>query len=206
MEFDIKSMKEREKEFMRVVKPSHWTAGAIFGGLGFLYAVLSFYLMSHNKGLIWLVIGLVYINIRKSRDLYCLKMAREESVILSDVFLAYKKNPVTFFVIGIIQDISYIIGSCVFGIGILVPIYLFRFSAFVAGDGERNPLKALNESRKLLKGHYKELIKLDISNLGWFFLKAITGGLSDVYTSIYVTLVYAEFYDYLKGQKELFES
>ena len=63
---------------------------------------------------------------------------------------------------------------------------------------------AFGKSMKLLKGHYMELIKLDISNLGWFALAFFTSGIACFYVKPYTTLVYAEFYDYLKGQAELF--
>jgi len=55
---------------------------------------------------------------------------------------------------------------------------------------------ALGKSKKLMKGHYAELIKLDVSNMGWFLLMIFTAGIP------YTSIVYAEFYDYLKAQEE----
>ena len=75
---------------------------------------------------------------------------------------------------------------------------------FVVKDGENNPFMALRESKRLLKGHYMELIKLDLSNLGWHSLNIITLGVASVYVRPYMAIVYAEFYGYLKAQENLF--
>ena len=61
---------------------------------------------------------------------------------------------------------------------------------------------ALGKSKKLMKGHYAELIKLDVSNMGWFLLMIFTAGIAGFYVIPYASIVYAEFYDYLKAQEE----
>ena len=61
---------------------------------------------------------------------------------------------------------------------------------------------ALGKSKKLMKGHYAELIKLDVSNMGWFLLMIFTAGIAGFYVIPYTSIVYAEFYDYLKAQEE----
>lgn len=152
-----------------------------------------------------IIAELVYINIRSSCNYYCLMLAREEKTKISDAFSAFKEKPVQVFFLGIIRDICYLIGMMLLYIGYFVMLYWFRFSVYIIKDEGCNPFKALGKSKKLLKGHYVELIKLDLSNIGWFALMFFTFGLAGFYVKPYTTLVYAEFYDYLKAQNSLYE-
>ncbi len=85
---------------------------------------------------------------------------------------------------------------------IIFPIYWFRFAPYVLRDENIGIFGALAKSKKMLKGHYAELIKLDISNLGWYVLMYFTFGIASFYVKPYTAIVYAEFYDYLKAQAE----
>jgi hypothetical protein len=211
MEFDIVSMKQRAKSLMQSTKPSVWLIGLIFGILAFGYAVFDCVVIETSgedvskQLLIMLIAELIYLNIRSSCNFYCLKVTREEKTSISDVFAAFKEHPIQTFFLGLIKDICYIIGFICLYVGYLVVLYWFRFSVYVIKDEGCNPFKAMGKSMKLLKGHYRELIKLDISNIGWFALMFFTLGLAAFYVKPYTTLVYAEFYDYLKAQNTLFE-
>ncbi len=210
MDFDIKSMKLRAKELMRGTKPSPWIAGIVFGGLVlifeiFLYLVINNEDIEFGRTLIFILLAeFIYLNIRSSCNWYCLKVAREEKTTISDVFSAFKEKQLSVLVFGIIRDISYVIGALLFWVGLIVPLYWFRFGVYIIKDEKCNPFKALTKSKKLLKGHYVELAKLDVSNLGWYALMIFTCGLASFYVKTYTTMVYAEFYDYLKAQNELF--
>ena len=57
-----------------------------------------------------------------------------------------------------------------------------------------------------MKGHYIELIKIDLSMLGWLLLYIITAGIAGIYVLPYASMLYAEFYDYIKGQYEAFNA
>ena len=211
MEFDIVSMKQRAKDLMRTTKPSVWLIGGILGILAFAYVIVYMIIVNEfsedmGKTLIILaIVEVVYLNIRSSCNFYCLKVAREEATNISDIFAAFKEYPVRTFFLGVIKDICYLIGCLLLYVGYVFALYWFRFSVYVIKDEGCNPFKAMGKSMKLLKGHYRELIKLDISNIGWFVLMFCTCGVAAFYVKPYTTLVYAEFYDYLKAQSTLFE-
>lgn len=211
MEFDIVSMKQRAKDLMRISKSSVWIAGVIFGIFAFAYVIFDLAILGTSGDdtgkilLVMLIAELVYLNIRSSCIFYCLKVTREETTKISDIFAAFKEYPIQTFFLGVIKDVCYIIGLCFLYVGYVLPLYWFRFSVYVIRDEGCNPFKAMGKSMKLLKGHYRELIKLDISNIGWFALMFFTFGFAGFYVKPYTTLVYAEFYDYLKAQNTMFE-
>ena len=210
MEFDIISMKNRAKELMKNTKPSVWLVGFIFGIFAFGYVIIDSVILGISEEnftlqLILIVVAeLIYLNIRSSCNFYCLKVAREEQTGISDVFAAFKEYPVQTFFLGLIKDVCFFIGMMLLYVGYFFVLYWFRFSVYVMKDEGCNPFKAMGKSKKLLKGHYIELIKLDLSNIGWFALMFITLGFVGFYVKPYTTLVYAEFYDYLKAQETLF--
>ncbi len=78
-------------------------------------------------------------------------------------------------------------------------------SSYIIKDEDVNVFQALGKSHKLMKGHYIELIKLDISNMGWFLLMIFTVGIIGFYVIPYTSIIYAEFYDYLKAQEEFLD-
>lgn len=211
MEFDIVSMKKRAKDLMRNTKPSIWIAGIIFGVFAFTYVIFDLAVLGLTgkdmvqQILIMVIAELVYLNIRNSCNLYCLKVVREEKTVVSDSFSAFKEHPIKIFFLGLIKDVCYIIGFMLLYVGYFFALYWFRFSVYVMKDEGCNPFKAMRKSMKLLKGHYGELLKLDVSNIGWRALMLFTLGFAGFYVKPYITLVYAEFYDYLKAQNVLFE-
>lgn len=210
MEFDIHSMKQRAKGLMGTIKPSPWIAGVIFCIMALVYEIVYCVLayITGNDGmrflLYWAIAELVYLNLRSSCSLYGLIVAREQESSISDCLAAFKEKPVSYFILGVIKDFCYCIGIMFCFVGFFVPFYLFRFSVYVIKDENVGTFQALGKSAKLLKGHYVELIKLDISNLGWFLVVIFTYGIANFFVKPYLALVYAEFYDYLKAQQELF--
>ena len=205
MEFDIISMKQMAKRLMSHTKPSPFGAGCIYAFFDVLYFVLMV-LFAENEyyWAILLAAELLFLNIRSSCRWYGLKVAREENVTVSDSFLAFKEKVFRVWGLGLVKEVCYLIGAACLVFGLFLPLYWFRMSVYILRDEEINPLSALGKSMKLLKGHYKELIKLDVSNLGWFALWIFTGGIAGFYVKPYLSIIYAEFYDYLKAQKEMF--
>lgn len=196
---------------MNGTKPSPLLVGVILGVIAFAYVVVFWVIMAATdsesaRWVLYLMLAeLVYLNFRTSMHWYCLKVTREETTQISDAFLAFKTKPLKAFLIGLIKDICFLFGGCLFCVGWVFPLYWFRFATYVIYDNDDiGVFGAFGKSMKLLKGHYMELIKLDISNLGWFALAFFTSGIACFYVKPYTTLVYAEFYDYLKGQAELF--
>lgn len=205
MGFDIKSMKQRARDLMHGTRPSPILIGIIFAALYVAYEVIVIATSDRESWpIIVLITELVYLIIRNSCKLYGLKVTREETTGFSDVFIVLKKKTVSLIIMGIILNIFYMIGLCLCMIGFLVPFYCLRFSIYIVRDESGNFFKALGQSVKLLKGHYLELLKLDVSNIGWIALEISTLGLAAFYVKPYLSIVYAEFYEYLKAQNELF--
>lgn len=88
-------------------------------------------------------------------------------------------------------------------IGFFIPFYCLRFVIYIIRDEEISFFQAIKMNTKILKGHLAELIKLDLSNIGWVALMICTFGIAGFYVKPYMSLIYIEFYDYLKGQYEL---
>lgn len=207
MNFDIKSMKQRAKGFLHTTKPNVLIMGVIFLLFTAIYFVTSFLLMGYEVKLWYvyvLIMELFHIIIRSSYKLYCLKVVREEQTRIGDIFLAFKENFLNMLLSGIIRDICYIIRFSLCLIGFAFPFYWFRFSVYIMKDDNISIFKAFGKSRKLLKGHYMELVKIDISNLGWYVLFLFTMGIAGIYIKPFTSLVYAEYYEHLKAQNELF--
>ncbi len=210
MDFDLLSMKLRAKDLMKSTVPSPRIVGLVQGGItfGFVMGVyfISFRNMDTYRGFLYLaILELLYLNFRASSPWYCLKVSREEKTAVSDAFAAFKKKALKVFMVGLLKDICILIGMCLLLVGFIVPFYWFRFATYVVNDyDEISVFGAFGKSRELLKGHYMELLKIDMSNLGWFALAYFTSGLACFYVKPYTTLLYAEYYDYLKGQAELF--
>lgn len=205
MDFDITSMKQRAKALMRGTSPNPKLLGILFAVFYIVYEICIFSTVESAYYVwIFLAVEVIYLNFRVSSTLYGLKVAREEATSVSDAFLGFKKGAVKYFILSVLKDICYVIGICFCGIGVLVPFYWFRFSAYIIKDEEANPFQALGRSVILLRGHYRELIKLDITNIGWIALQMFTGGISGFYVKPYLAITYAEFYDYLKAQENLF--
>lgn len=206
MDFDIRSMKQRANELIRGIKPSPMIVGTLFAVFYIVYEILFFGLSYSTYAIaIWVALEIVYVGFRISCEIYGLKVTREDKTSVSDVFAAFKRRAVASVLLGIIKDVCIFIGLCLCFIGAVFPIYWFRFAAHIIQDENVNVFKALGRSMKLLKGHYVELIKLDISNIGWIVLQIISCGIAAFYVKPYLSIVYAEFYDYLKAQGSLFD-
>lgn len=223
MNFDVISMKQRAKDLMKSTKPTPILLGLIilifncimFGGLIYIISCLenavndSADVMSNYL----LVLVVFYLNIilntffMTSLSWFCMKVTREESMVFSDIFIAFKEKQGKAFIIAIVKSLCLCIGYMCCVVGILFPVYWFRFAEnIVKDDNTMNPIKAMSKSMKLMKGHYLELIKIDISFIGWWILHIFTLGIAGIYVLPYTSIVYAEFYDYIKSQYEAFNA
>lgn len=202
MQFDMKSMKQRAKLLLSETNPNPKLVGIVFSILVFAYFMVFFYVCESGKIWLLLIAEVIYLNFRNSCNLYAVKISREEQTTFGDCISALKSQPIKNILLCIIREILYAIGLCVVIVGIIFPIYWFRFAPYVLRDENIGIFGALAKSKRMLKGHYSELIKLDISNLGWYVLMYFTFGIASFYVKPYTAIVYAEFYDYLKAQAE----
>lgn len=203
MNFDIISMKQRAKALMKETKPKPALLGAIFAALLVLYWISLIVIIVKEKYVFMLLAELLYLNFRNCLNWYGLKVTRNEKTSVADAFSAFINRPISTILFGVLRDIMYAIGFILVYIGSFVPMYCFRFTAYILKDENINIFSAMKKSMTLMKGHYVELFKLDISNLGWYILMIVTFGIAGIYVKPYTAIIYAEFYDYLKAQHEM---
>lgn len=207
MDFDIVSMKQRAKELIKDKNTKANMFGTIQMILFIAYFIVLCILIMNPKEEVfllgWVILEIVISNFRNCSTLYGLKVSRDEKASMGDMFLAFKEKPVTYILNGIMKEILYLMGLLFFFVGIIFPIYWFRFSAYIIKDEECNFFAALSKSMKLLKGHYAELMKLDISNIVWIVLPFFTMGITEYSYRPLLSIVYAEYYDHLKAQSEM---
>lgn len=209
MNFDIVSMKQRAKYLLRDTKPSPLISGMIFALIGFLYVLISMAFLREDTFILWQVLTgttwVLLVFIKVSIQWYCLRVSREDENNVGNIFLAFQKKQVSVLFLGILKSLLFTLGCLFFFVGALFPFYWFRFSEYILYDEEVSFWTAMKKSKELLKGHYLELIKLDISNLLWLALPMFSAFIGAYYAIPYTSIVYAEFYEYLKGQKEILE-
>jgi len=208
MDFDVVSMKQRAKMLMRSAKPNPILAGLVIVVFNIIMMVIMNYVGNGSTSAI-LIYLLVYTILSMllmiSLIWFCMKVTREEPTEFSDIFLGFKEKQGKVLVVAIVKGLCMYIGLAIFVVGALLPLYWFRFTEnIVRDDDTMNPIKAMGKSMKLMKGHYVELIKLDLSFIGWWALFIVTLGIAGFYVLPYTNMVYAEFYDYIKGQYEAF--
>ena len=207
MNFDIASMKQRAKYLLRNTKPSPLISGMVFALIGFLYVFISTSFFRKDTFLLWQVFTgvtiLLLMFIKVSVQWYCLRVSREEENKIENIFLAFQKKQINVLFLEILKGLLFTLGCFFLFVGALFPFYWFRFSEYILYDDDVSFWTAMKKSKELLKGHYSELIKLDISNLLWLVLPMFSAFIGAYYAMPYTSIVYAEFYEYLKGQKEL---
>lgn len=90
-------------------------------------------------------------------------------------------------------------------IGMVMIILAWDQALYIYGDDLTNkrtiqPItEYLRASNKLMKGHKMELLWLQLSLIGWKCLNTITAGFASIFTMPYLSMVYMNFYDNLKG-------
>ncbi len=211
MNFDLISMKQRAKGLMKSVKPNPLLGGLVVVAFGIIMLVIMTYVGKMEGSapiLISILIYLIlYTLLMTSLKWFCLKATREEEMVSSDILIAFKEKQGKALVVAIVKSICIYLFTFFLFVGALLPFYWFRFAEnIVKDDDTMNPIKALGKSMKYMKGHYIELIKIDLSLIGWWILYVITCGIAGIYVLPYTSMLYAEFYDYIKGQYEAFNA
>ncbi len=206
MGFDVISMKQRAKMLMKTVKPSPLFAGVLIVVLNIVWLTILGDVSETAAVLaLMLLYGVINALLMTSLKWFCLKVTRGEDTVFSDILIGFKEKQVQVVIVSILKAIVIYIGMFFLFVGAVFPIYWFRFAECIIKDDDSiNPFRAMGQSMKLMKGHYSELIKLDLTMIGWWALYIVTFGLAGVYVLPYTSMVYTEFYDYIKGQYEAF--
>lgn len=211
MNFDVLSMKQRAKGLLSTVKPNPLIGGAVLVIYGIIMFLIMIVVGNTNSMaamfgylLVYLVLFILFMT---SIKWFSMKASREEVTVTSDFFMCFKEKQGKLLVVAIVKSICIYFGMAFCFVGAFLPFYWFRFVENIVKDDDTcNPFKAMGKSMKLMKGHYLELIKIDLSLLGWWVLYIVTFGIAGIYIIPYTSMLYAEFYDYIKGQYEVFNA
>ncbi len=124
-------------------------------------------------------------------------------VSFDEMFTGFKEfgsNLVAF----LLQTIFVALWSLLFVIPGIVKAYSYALTMFIMKDKPgTDGYEAIQESRRLMKGHKWELFVLDLSFFGWYFLSIFTLGiLAVLYVYPYHLIARAGFYEELVAKDE----
>lgn len=82
----------------------------------------------------------------------------------------------------------------------LVKSYSYAMAPYILAENpELKAREALNESKRIMKGHKWDLFVLQLSFIGWELLGAITFGIAYIYVVPYMNAAVANFYNSVKA-------
>ena len=185
MYFDVIAMKQRAKQLMRMTKPNPLLAGLVVTVFN-LIMVIIMSCVGNMKGYVPVIIFLLFYTIlytlfMTSLKWFCLKVTREEETVTGDILIGFKEKREKVLIVSIVKGFCIYLFMLLGFVGALLPFYWFRFAEnIVKDDDTMNPIKALGKSMKYMKGHYIELIKIDLSMIGWLLLYSVTCGIAGI--------------------------
>ncbi|EOS81641.1 hypothetical protein C817_00370 [Dorea sp. 5-2] len=207
MDFDLLSMKRRTKEIMKGAGLNIWLVSltiTILGVISLIYEIriwnltakyfLGFFLV---RTLIIEIFNLGYIKCM-------LKISNEENGQFVEIFYGFYNNLFKNLVVIILKQIILWVGFVLLYIPGIIAFYKLRFLYYELMSSDKSIGACFKESWNLMRGHCVELFKIDLSFVGWYVLNVFTLGIASIYVKPLTTITYAEYYDYLKGKKELF--
>jgi hypothetical protein len=98
--------------------------------------------------------------------------------------------------ISILRIVIVMLGLLLFIFPGILAIYSYRMAYMLLADNpDWSPIRALQESRKLMQGNRWRLFCLDASFCGWFLLMLVTGGLAGIFVLPYFETANAAFYE-----------
>lgn len=124
------------------------------------------------------------------------KSSRQEKTSVKDLLTGFKDNFGENFILGILRDLLVILWSVLFIIPGVIKNYSYTMSIYlITRNHELTAMEALKESKRLMKGHRRELFLMDLSFLGWILLTIVTLGIAGFYTIPYIHETHTIFYN-----------
>lgn len=205
MHFDIVSMKMRAKAMISETKPSPMVSGIIMAAMNWIVFCLMFLIEQTWAQILVAVLVLLSSMIAVSFNWYCLSIAREEKPTTAKMFDCFTKQQITVVLTCILKPvIIFVMFMLMYVPGIIAFYWLRPLNYIIHDNPDLNVFSAIKKSIAMMKGHKLELFKLDVALLGWHILSLVTGYIAGIYVYPYTEVIYAEYYEHLKGQAELF--
>ena len=206
MNFDLSSMKKRSTTLLKG-KWNLYLVSFIFTVLQILGVVLIIRTMNlHVKLLlpVYIVVVIFFFFFRLGFISSIIKRATEKEVGFIELFAGFCKNPIKALLSVLLKQIILFVGFLLLYVPGVIAFYRLRFFYYELMNEEKSIGKCLKDSMDLMKGNCIELFKIDLSFIGWYLLNLITLGIASVYVKPFTTITYVEYYEYLKGKKEMF--
>lgn len=108
----------------------------------------------------------------------------------------FDKNYFKKWLLCFLMDLIIALLLCLFIFPGIICYYKYYFAAAIMADNPNmSPTQAIRVSKKMTSGHKGELLALDLSFIGWFFLTIITCGIASIYTMPYYMTTKALYYE-----------
>ena len=133
-----------------------------------------------------------------------IKQAHEERSKFLGVFAGFYKKPLKAVISIVIKQFILFLGFLLLYVPGIFAFYRLRFFYYELMKEDKSIVQCLKDSNDLMKGNCIELLKIDLSFMGWYILNFVTVGIASIYAKPFITITYVEYYDYLKGKKEMF--
>jgi len=135
-----------------------------------------------------------------SMCLIYLGMTKGKKPEVSDIFNGFKDG-----LFGKAWWLNFITGffimlwSCLFMIPGIIKMYAYSMAPYILAENPTMTAReALNESKRITKGHKGELFVLQLSFFWWYLLCGITFGIAYIYVAPYISATTANFYNAIK--------
>ncbi len=200
---DIYTIKQKAKE----ISGGHWGNIIILFIIAILLNILGNYLDDAIfKDKINLIANIINIFIEFGIVVFFINIVRTGKSNWQDIFEAFKKNPWTIFLIGLLRDIFIFLWTLLLIIPGIMKAYSYAMAWYIYNDNPNmGPMETLRTSEQMMKGHRWELFKLQFSFWPWILLGIITFGLAWIYIYPWLSSSIVLFYEELKGTEEIGE-
>ncbi|GHU42468.1 hypothetical protein FACS1894111_06460 [Clostridia bacterium] len=129
-----------------------------------------------------------------------LKVSRMERPAISEVFGGFSQWSRAFFLTLLIEVFTFL-WALLFIIPGIIKAISYSMSYYILADKpDLTAREALNESKRITKGHKAELFILALSFIPWLLLVSITFGIAGIYVLPYIETTVANYYQELKNQ------
>jgi len=148
-------------------------------------------------------LALLLLLLRAGYVSHCMLVSRRESVTVRDMFNSFGCTGKMLIII-ILRGLAVALGLICLIVPGLIALYCYRLSIYVAYDNpELGAVACMRKARQLVKGRKWQLLKLDISFIGWWIgsliVSSFTLPILDIWTKPYFGVTVAQWYNNVSG-------
>ena len=186
---DTVKIKQNAKKITKEKFGELWLGLGINLAISLIYSIVFTYVFKDNTSAMVSLCSLAYSLITypftMGLNKYLLMISRKEKPTMKDLFYYYKNNIIETIVLSMLISIALSIGLVLFIIPGVILYIMFAMAQNYFVDGIINPVEAISESTKLMKGYKMDYLNFLISFLGWLLLGVITFGIAYIWVLPY---------------------